>query len=136
MSNKNIQFWFVNVGVAQLISSRIFNVEFRIYPDFSTNQIDVIRKSNYVNKKELFWLVNIRNSGLKIRNILLWAPPLISVMISWYIVCIQGPSTQIDAFQVNTFSWLDDIIIKTKIFLKSSDREIWYKTFNLGIHIV
>ena len=49
---------------------------------------------------------------------------------------VQGPSTQIDAFQVNIFSWLDDIIIKTKIFLKSSDREIWYKTFNLVIHVV
>ena len=37
---------------------------------------------------------------------------------------------------MNIFSWLDDIMIKKKIFLKSSDREIWYKTFNLGIHIV
>ena len=48
---------------------------------------------------------------------------------------LQGPSTQIDAFQTNIFSWLDDIMIKKKIFLKSSDREIWYKSFNLGIHI-
>ena len=33
------------------------------------------------------------------------------------------------------FSWLYDIMIKKKIFLKSWDREIWYKTFNLGITI-
>ena len=46
---------------------------------------------------------------------------------------IQGPSTQIDAFHTNIFSWLDDIMIKKKIFLKSWDREIWYKTFILGI---
>ena len=50
-------------------------------------------------------------------------------------VTIQGPPTQIDTFQTNIFSWLDDIMIKKKIFLKSSDREIWYKSFNLGIHI-
>ena len=48
---------------------------------------------------------------------------------------LQGPPTQIDTFQTNIFSWLDDIMIKKKIFLKSSDREIWYKSFNLGIHI-
>ena len=48
---------------------------------------------------------------------------------------IQGQSTQIDAFQLNIFSWLGDIMIKKKIFLNSWDREIWYKTFNLGIHI-
>ena len=48
---------------------------------------------------------------------------------------VQGPPTQIDTFQTNIFSWLDDIMIKKKIFLKSSDREIWYKSFNLGIHI-
>ena len=51
-------------------------------------------------------------------------------------ISIQGQSTQIGAFQMNNFSWLDDIMIKKKVFLKSSDREIWYKTFNLGIHIV
>ena len=56
--------------------------------------------------------------------------------ISYSEFILQGPSTQIDAFQTNIFSWLDDIMIKKKIFLKSSDREIWYKTFNLGIHIV
>ena len=49
---------------------------------------------------------------------------------------LQGQSTQIDAFQTNIFSLFDDIMIKKKIFLKSLDREIWYKTFNLGIHIV
>ena len=48
---------------------------------------------------------------------------------------VQGPSTQIDTFQTNIFSWLDDIMIKNKIFLNSWDREIWYKTFNIGIPI-
>ena len=48
---------------------------------------------------------------------------------------LQGPPTQIDAFQMNIFSWLDDIMIKNKIFLNSWDREIWYKTFNIGIPI-
>ena len=47
--------------------------------------------------------------------------------ISYSEFILQGPSTQIDAFQTNIFSWLDDIMIKKKIFLKSRDREIWYK---------
>ena len=54
----------------------------------------------------------------------------------WSFWChVQGQSTQIDAFQLNIFSWLGDIMIKKKIFLNSWDREIWYKTFKLGIHI-
>ena len=32
-------------------------------------------------------------------------------------------------------TWLREIMIKKKIFLKSSHRDIWYKTFNLGIPI-
>ena len=43
---------------------------------------------------------------------------------------IQGPRTQIDAFQTNNFSWLKDIHVKSQWFLGSWDREIWYKTFN------
>ena len=50
-------------------------------------------------------------------------------------LCLQGPRTQIDAFQKDIFSWLNDIPIKTKYFLESWDREIWYKTFNLDIFI-
>ena len=45
---------------------------------------------------------------------------------------MQDPPTQIDGFQTNIFSWLDDIKIKKKIFLNFWVREIWYKTFNLG----
>ena len=47
-----------------------------------------------------------------------------------------GPWTQIDAFQTDIFSWLNDIPIIRKMFLKSWDREIWLKkTFNLYIFI-
>ena len=46
---------------------------------------------------------------------------------------IQGPRTQIDAFQTTIFSWLNDIPIKIKLFFKSWDGEIWYKMFNLTI---
>ena len=53
----------------------------------------------------------------------------------WSFLLLQGPSPQIDTFQTNIFSWLDDIMIKNKIFLNSWDREIWYKTFNIGIPI-
>ena len=49
---------------------------------------------------------------------------------------LQGPRTQIDAFQTNIFPWLNDILIKRKIFLESWDGEIWYKTLNLGIFII
>ena len=48
--------------------------------------------------------------------------------ISFITTCyIQGPRTQIDAFQTNIFSWLNDIVIKTQWFLGSWGREIWYK---------
>ena len=43
---------------------------------------------------------------------------------------VQGPRTQIDAFQTNIFSWLNDILTKRKLFLETWDREIWYKTFS------
>ena len=42
--------------------------------------------------------------------------------------CVQGHRTQIDTFQTNNISWLNDI-------LETNDWEIWYKTFNLGILI-
>jgi hypothetical protein len=43
---------------------------------------------------------------------------------------IQGPRTQIDAFQTNNISWMNDIHVKSQWFLGSWDREIWYQTFN------
>ena len=41
---------------------------------------------------------------------------------------IQGPSTHIDAFQTNIFSWFNDTVFKSQWFLGSWDREIWYET--------
>ena len=41
-----------------------------------------------------------------------------------------------DAFQTNISCWLNDILIKRKVFLESWDREIWWKTFNVGIFII
>ena len=38
---------------------------------------------------------------------------------------LQGPRTQIDAFQTNIFSLLNDILTKRKLFLETWDREIW-----------
>ena len=40
-------------------------------------------------------------------------------------ILLQDPRTQIDAFQMNMFSWLDDILTKIKLFLESWDGEIW-----------
>ena len=45
--------------------------------------------------------------------------------------CIQGHRTRFETFQTNNLSWFNDILIKIKTFLKSWDREIWYKRFNL-----
>ena len=44
---------------------------------------------------------------------------------------LQGHRTRFETFQTNNLSWFNDILIKTKTFLKSWDREIWYKIFNL-----
>ena len=44
-------------------------------------------------------------------------------------IFLQGPRSQIDAFQTNIFSWINDILIKNQWFLGFWDREIWYETF-------
>ena len=50
--------------------------------------------------------------------------------IQLYRTVLQGPRTQIDAFQMNFFSWFNDILIKSQCFLEFWDREISYKTFS------
>ena len=48
-----------------------------------------------------------------------------------FVLYIQGHRTRFETFQTNNLSWFNDILIKIKTFLKSWDREIWYKRFNL-----
>ena len=60
----------------------------------------------------------------------LWPKLLLNLVI----FPLQGPQTQIDAFQTNIFSWFNDILIKTQWFLGSWVREIWHKTFIFLFH--
>ena len=49
-------------------------------------------------------------------------------LVDFCLVLLQGPSTHIDAFQTNIFSWFNDTVFKSQWFLGSWDREIWYET--------
>jgi hypothetical protein len=72
----------------------------------------------HVLRKE-FWLSKIPGTWNPLS--LLASPNVSYRVIHW---------TQMDAFQTNKFTWLNDILAKRQWFLGFWDREVWYQTFN------
>jgi hypothetical protein len=121
-----------------------FYVASESFPSWNVNNISVIFSSLFptinffdpvVGQIFLEFGLNLRQGLLDLRH-MIFHPFLTNLKNYLYkMYDVQGPRIQIDAFQMDIFSWLNDIPIKRKLFLEFWDREIWYKTFNLYIFI-
>ena len=123
LNSISVKFW---VQFISNISVFFFRIFFLLVFDFSITLLLIFE----VIKQIKFYGLCMEVVNLRMKNLLRKKKG------SATYVLLPFSFSLTDAFQTNIFCWLNDILIKRKVFLESWDREIWWKTFNVGIFII